>query len=150
MPRGAGSEYRLRIKNLPAHYAQKNRRTMMALSRLITEQTGIPTYNARTWDTWMSADEDFAYGFIEVTDEATGNDLIALIGGIVMDDRPLAAEWCHDSIFPVINLAHPNLRLTYHPAAGLLEVFDVTTNTTVPPSLWPQFHLPLTHLYRPP
>ena len=63
----------------------------------------------------------------------------------MLDHAPLTAEWCHDSLPGLRDLAtqvtnpdHPNLTLYYHHEQGLVCVYDHVHNITLPRDRWPQ------------
>ena len=118
------------------------------LSQLILDTLGISTHSARTWPTWRSADEAFAYAFVEVDDEPTGNLLLELITQLRIDGTALAAEWCTDSIAAirvaamcVTNPNHPHHSLYYHHRHGLVRLYSHVTNADIHQLSWPLLHL---------
>ncbi|MFM7980040.1 MAG: hypothetical protein ACKPKO_12060, partial [Candidatus Fonsibacter sp.] len=106
-------------------------RSAGTLVQVLSDQTGILTYSDCTYKRWLRVDGTHAYGYVEVHDEATGNLLIDLTHRRVLDDSPLAAEWRHDSLPGLRDLAtevtnpdHPNLTLYYHHEHRLVCVHD--------------------------
>ena len=109
-----------------------------AVAQLISEFTGIPTYNGRTWWRWTSRDHAHAWAFVQVNTQVE-DALIDRAPRIVTDGMSWEAEWCHDSLpalvastYILTNPEHPALCFHYHNTYSLLRVVSLATGQDLP------------------
>ena len=88
---------RLRIRNLPLPYATHAPKSALGLRELIARNLRVHTFNEENHREWKARRQPVSWACLSVLDRADGETLNSTINQIVLENRPLQAQWKHDS-----------------------------------------------------